>query len=164
MQMPGAEQPPSPGPGFSWLAALLAAAAAGGGLGALFPSLGWEWMAWFILAPLWIVVARAPSPGRAFWPGYLAGAAFFAVSCPWIAATVHNYGDLSPALAAVVFVLFLGLMGSYLGLFAVLGYWLGRGSGHKLLPLPFLWVAIELLRTRTPMGGFPWNLLGYSQY
>lgn len=145
------------------VASLLAAAATGAGLAAVFPLLGWDWMAWFALVPLLIVVARAGNWWRALAPGYVAGVMFFAVSCPWIATTIHNYGDLSSATAGLVFVLFLLLMGSFLAVFALLGYAIGRGLGHRLLPLPFLWVAVELLRTYTPMGGFPWNLLGSSQ-
>ncbi|HVA62658.1 MAG TPA: apolipoprotein N-acyltransferase [Terriglobales bacterium] len=145
------------------MASLLAAAASGAGLAAVFPLLGWDWMAWFALVPLLIVVARAENWWRALAPGYLAGVVFFALSCPWIATTIHNYGDLSSATAGLVFVLFLLLMASYLAIFAWLGHAIGRGLGHRLLPLPFLWVAVELLRTYTPMGGFPWNLLGSSQ-
>ncbi len=144
-------------------ASLVAAAVSGAALSACFPLRGWDWLAWMALTPLFIVVARARSGWGALASGYVAGAVFFGLSCPWIAATVHNYGGLSPALAGVVFVLFLALMGSYVALFAWLGYWIGRRSGHRVLPLPFLWVAVELLRTYTPMGGFPWNLLGYSQ-
>ncbi|HUX67622.1 MAG TPA: apolipoprotein N-acyltransferase [Terriglobales bacterium] len=145
------------------LAALLAAAASGMALAAVFPLLGWDWMAWFALAPLLIVVARADNWWRALAPGYVAGVVFFGFSCPWIATTIHNYGDLGRATSGLIFALFLLLMGSYLAIFAGLGYAIGRGLGHRLLPLPFLWVAVELLRTYTPMGGFPWNLLGSSQ-
>ncbi|MGH9486560.1 MAG: apolipoprotein N-acyltransferase [Terriglobales bacterium] len=148
----------------SFLLGLIAAGLSGAALAALFPTIGWDWMAWFALVPLWIVVARAESVWRALWPGYVAGVVFFAISCPWIATTVHHYGDLSPAMAGVVFICFLLLMGSYLALFALLGYAVGKGIGHRLWPLPFVWVAVELFRTYTPMGGFPWNLLGYSQY
>ncbi|MGH9466451.1 MAG: hypothetical protein ACRD1Y_03760, partial [Terriglobales bacterium] len=148
----------------SFLPGLIAAAASGAALAALFPTIGWSWMAWFALVPLWIVVARAQSVRRALWPGYVAGVVFFAISCPWIATTVHHYGDLSRAMAAVVFVCFLLLMGSYLALFALVGYLACRGLGHRLWPLPFVWVAVELFRTYTPMGGFPWNLLGDSMF
>ncbi|MGH9413396.1 MAG: apolipoprotein N-acyltransferase [Terriglobales bacterium] len=143
---------------------LIAAAASGAALAAIFPTIGWDWMAWFALVPLWIVVARAENVWRALWPGYVAGVVFFAISCPWIATTVHHYGDLSSFMAGVVFVCFLLLMGSYLALFALVGFAVGHGIGHRLWPLPFVWVAVELFRTYTPMGGYPWNLLGYSQY
>lgn len=160
-QMAANAAPPGARP--AWTPALIAGTVSGAALGAAFPSLGWSGLAWMALIPLLIIVAEAGSLWRALWPGYAAGAAFFAVSCPWIATTVHNYGDLSGALAGLVFVLFLLLMGSYLALFAAAGYWLGRGTGHRWALLPFLWVAVEWLRTYTPMGGFPWNLLGYSQ-
>lgn len=151
-------------PSFGWAGALLAGTASGVMLGAAFPSLGWDWLAWFALVPLLLAIARARSSWQALWAGYAAGAAFFAVCCPWIAATVRNYGGLSVGVAGLVFVLFLILMGSYFALFGWAGAWIGRRLGRRLLPLPFLWVAIELFRTYTPMGGFPWNLLGYSQY
>lgn len=151
------------GPGELW-AGLGAAALSGGALGAIFPSLGWDWLAWVALVPLWMAIARAGSAGRALLYGYVTGVIFFGLSCPWIQTTIAHYGGLSPGMAGIIFGLFLLLMGSYVALFGWLGYALGRGLGHRLLPLPFLWVAIELLRTYTPMGGFPWNLLGYSQY
>lgn len=132
-------------------------------LALIFPNFGWDWLAWLALVPLQMVVARAPRVRDAFWPGYLAGAIFFGVSCYWIAGTVHRFGGNSPAVSAVVFVLFLALMGVYLAIYAGVGAWLGRWCGQRYLPLPFVWVGVEWLRTYTPMGGFPWNLLGYSQ-
>ena len=147
----------------TWLPRLSAALAAGAALGAVFPLLGWSGLAWVALVPLLVVVATVERARAALLPGYAAGAVFFAMSCPWIMATVHRYGDLSGATAGLVFLLFLALMGAYLALFAVAGACLGLRTGHRLLPLPFLWVAVEWLRTYTPIGGFPWNLLGYAQ-
>ncbi|MGH9417079.1 MAG: apolipoprotein N-acyltransferase [Terriglobales bacterium] len=146
-----------------WVLALLGGGVSGLALAASFPSLGWGWLAWFALVPLFIVVARATSLWRALWPGYVAGAVFFGVSCPWIETTVRNYGALTAVTASLVFVMFLILMGSYLALFALAAYWIGSRTGHRLLPLPLVWIAVELFRTYTPMGGFPWNLLGDSQ-
>jgi apolipoprotein N-acyltransferase len=34
----------------------------------------------------------------------------------------------------------------------------------SLVLAPCIWVALELLRTYFPLGGFPWNLLGLSQH
>ena len=154
---------PPAGAGELW-AGMGAAALSGAALGVIFPSWGWDWLAWVALVPLWMAIARAGNAGRALVYGYITGIIFFALSCPWIRTTIEHYGELSAGVGGFVFVLFLLLMGSYLALFAWLGYAVGRGLGHRLLPLPFLWVAVELLRTYTPMGGFPWNLLGYSQY
>ncbi|HXR97369.1 MAG TPA: apolipoprotein N-acyltransferase [Terriglobales bacterium] len=146
------------------LPTLAAGALSGLALGLVFPSVGWSWLAFIALVPLFWAVARGERAWPVFWSGYLAGIVFFAVSCSWIYATIHHFGDLSGPLAGVVFVLFLLLMGSYLALMALAAYWVGRWSGRRYWPLPFVWVAVELLRTYTPMGGFPWNLLGYSQY
>lgn len=144
-------------------AGLAAAAVSGAALAAAFPSLGWNWLAWIALVPLFMAVARARHAGWALGYGYAAGALFFGFSCPWIETTVRHFGNLSPPLAGIVFLCFVILMGAYLALFALLGYLLGRQLNHRLLPLPFLWVAVEWLRTYTPFSGFPWNLLGSSQ-
>ena len=146
-----------------WPLALLLGALSGVWLPLLFPRIEADWLAWFALVPLFVLTVRAASTRQAFFSGWLSGVLFFAGSCYWIFDTVRQYGGLSTPVAALVFVLFLLLMGVYLGIFAGLGHWLTRGLRHPFFILPFLWTAVELLRTYTPMGGFPWNLLGYSQ-
>ncbi len=129
-----------------------------------FPKFSLSWLAWVALIPLLVAMLRSPRALRAFWAGYAAGAVFFAGSCPWVYTTLHRYGDLSPAISALAFGLFLLLMGFFWALFACLGNWLGRRQPRFApLNLAALWTAIELLRTHVPFGGFPWNLLGASQ-
>src|SRR5260370_8391936 len=77
---------------------------------------------------------------------------------------MDQYGGLNKPLALLALFLFCLYLGLYHGLFG----WLlsltvgpGRDSRRALLAAPFLWVAVELARTRVP--GFPWNLLGTAQ-
>ncbi len=151
-------------PEMGWAACLAWAALAGALSIASFPKLDWSWLAWFSVTPLIFIIYMARRPGMAFGAGYLGGAIFFAGSCPWIYTTIHRYGNLSVPVAAAGFALFLGLMGFFWALFCGVGHRLARKI-PKFMPwlLAFLWTAIELLRTHIPFGGFPWNLLGYSQ-
>jgi apolipoprotein N-acyltransferase len=63
-------------------------------------------------------------------------------------------------LALFLFCCYLGL---YHGLFGLLVSLLARPRDYRraLVAAPFLWVAVELARTR--ITGFPWNLLGIAQ-
>ncbi|MGH9646328.1 MAG: apolipoprotein N-acyltransferase, partial [Bryobacteraceae bacterium] len=60
-------------------------------------------------------------------------------------------------------ILFCMYIGLYHGLFGLLvALVAGRGSVRRaLVSAPFLWVAVEMARTR--VTGFPWELLGYAQ-
>jgi apolipoprotein N-acyltransferase len=77
---------------------------------------------------------------------------------------MHQYGGLSAPIGLLVMVLFALYLGLYHGLFGLLVSLLVRkDAGHRwaLLSAPFLWVAVELARTR--VSGFPWDLLGITQ-
>ena len=147
----------------SWTQSLLLAAFGAAFLALAFPPVRLSVLAWIALAPLCLVCLRAASGGQAFWSGYLAGAIFFGADCPWVAYTVRHYGGLSRSEALLVFGLFLALVGVFFALFTWIGYWLCRLAPLPWLTLPALWTAIEFLRTYVPMGGFPWDLVGYSQ-
>ncbi|MGA8539879.1 MAG: apolipoprotein N-acyltransferase [Terriglobales bacterium] len=121
------------------------------------------------------------TPGQGFVLGYACGILWFAGSCYWIFDTMHRYGGLPIPVAALTLVLFCMYVGLYHGLFGLLLAVIAgsvsarpkiagqkieiRGSAPSIrLALgaaPFLWVAVELARTR--ITAFPWELLGYSQ-
>src|SRR5262249_31542124 len=60
-----------------------------------------------------------------------------------------------------LFCLYLGLYHGFFGLLLTLLAGSARDHRRPLLTAPFLWVAVELARTR--ITGFPWNLLGIAQ-
>ena len=121
-----------------------------------------------ILCFIWLYA----TPRQAAWYGLLFGIGFFATSCYWVYISIHQFGGASLPAAigiSVVFVLLMAVL-----FFALQGYvlgWLKRYfpdgfAGNALFCLvlfPLSWLVFELFRSVFPFGGFPWNLLGYSQ-
>jgi Apolipoprotein N-acyltransferase len=119
------------------------------------------------------------TPWQGFLLGYVCGILWFAGTCYWIFDTMHRYGNLpvpAAALALLLFCMYVGLYHGFFGLLLALvagGPFLSKTSAagkisgtltsnrRALAAAPFLWVAVELARTR--ITGFPWELLGYSQ-
>jgi apolipoprotein N-acyltransferase len=140
---------------------------------------------WIAVAPLLVAIlrARAPetlqldgqsrllpaTPWQGFVLGYLCGILWFAGTCYWIFDTMHRYGGLPIPVGVLALILFCMYVGLYHGMFGLL---LALVAGSKpaaagasipraLVAAPFLWVAVELARTR--ITAFPWELLGYAQ-
>jgi apolipoprotein N-acyltransferase len=157
----------------------------------IFPLPNLYWLSWVAVAPLLVAIlrARAPetlqlqlddktrllpaTPWQAFLLGYACGILWFAGTCYWIFDTMHRYGGMPIPAAALALILFCMYVGLYHGMFGLL---LALVAGSKtagsqpaseasirraLAAAPFLWVAVELARTR--ITAFPWELLGYSQ-
>jgi apolipoprotein N-acyltransferase len=136
-------------------------------------------LSWFALAPLIVALLRArpagelefagslrlqpASPGQGFLLGYVCGIVWYAGTCYWIFDTMRLFGGLNAPMAALVLFLFCCYLGLYHGLFGLLVSLLARGRDYRgpLVAAPFLWVAVELARTR--ITAFPWNLLGIAQ-
>ena len=145
----------------------------------IFPLPGVAILSWFALAPLIVALLRArpaspleingflrlqpATPLGGFLLAYACGILWYAGTCYWIYDTMRHYGGLSAPLALLVLLLFCCYLGLYHGLFGVLLGVLARSRHHRraLVTAPFLWVAVELARTR--ITGFPWNLLGIAQ-
>jgi apolipoprotein N-acyltransferase len=146
----------------------------------IFPLPGLYVLSWFALAPLILAVLRArpageleidgsvklraASPVQAFLLAYVCGILWFAGTCYWIFSTMRQFGGMSTPLALLALFLFCLYLGLYPGLFGLLlGLMAGPGRDHRraLVAAPFLWVGVELARTR--ITGFPWDLLGTAQ-
>ncbi|MGA9133847.1 MAG: apolipoprotein N-acyltransferase [Candidatus Sulfotelmatobacter sp.] len=146
----------------------------------IFPLPGLYVLSWVAFAPLIVALLRArpageleiagsfnlqaARPGQAFLLGYASGILWYAGTCYWIYDTMHEHGGLSVAAAALALFLFCLYIGLYHGLFGLLvGLAAGPGRDNRraLIAVPFLWVAVELARTR--VTGFPWDLLGTAQ-
>jgi apolipoprotein N-acyltransferase len=149
----------------------------------IFPLPNFYLLCWVAITPLVIAVLRArraevlqlnDSPGiklvpasfgQGFVLGYLSGVIWYAGTCYWIRDTMHQYGGLSQAAALGILLLFCLYLALYHAVFGGLLVLvsdrrsaLSRGA---LVSAPFLWVAVELARTR--ITGFPWQLLGTAQ-
>jgi len=144
----------------------------------IFPLPGLYWFAWIAIAPLLIALLQARPAGalqldsamklapasllQAFLLAYVCGILWCAGTCYWVFDTMHRYGGLPVPAALMVLLLFCMYIGLYHGLFGLLVAAVARSSARRaLVAAPFLWVGVELARTR--ITGFPWELLGYSQ-
>ncbi len=145
----------------------------------IFPLPGLYIFCWLALTPLIIAILRArpagelevagsvrlqpATPFQGFLLAYVCGIIWYAGTCYWIFDTMRQYGGLSTPMAVLVLFLFCCYLGLYHGLFGLLLSLLARPRDYRraLVLAPFLWVAVELARTR--ITGFPWNLLGIAQ-
>jgi apolipoprotein N-acyltransferase len=119
--------------------------------------------AWLALIPL-ILVARLSRPENAFWWGWLCGFLFWLVSAAWVLELRQTWGFLPVVILA--WVALAAYCALYTGLFAFLlaGIWPGGKRRLALvLMAPVIWVGCEYLRA-VLLTGFPWNVLGASQY
>ena len=151
------------GPGRHRSAAFTCAALSGALLVLSFPSLGHPAAAWVALTPLLVVLHGTRSPGLAFGLGLTTGAVHFAGTLPWLTQVMTEFGGVPLSVG----VLLNGLLVAYLALFpaafAVMVVLLcGRLGGWALLGAAPVWLTTELGRMWL-FGGFPWELLGYSQ-
>ena len=123
----------------------------------LFPDWDLGILAWIAIVPLLLIVS---SRGRieGFFLAYLCGILFFLGTFDWIRG-IANYRWYHHAILAFY-------LGAYFGLFGLeVGYiskHLGQSAG--LWAAPFLWVALEYIRSNFFFLALPWQLLGHSQY
>ena len=135
---------------------------AGAALALAYPDYNLPLLGWIALAGL-IFSSLGAGLGQAAACGLLFGLTYYTLTLPWIYAVLREYGPL-PAWQAAALLLLLSLAASlFCAFFATLLAWLSRrGERLALLAAPFLWVALEFLRSHLPDIGFPWNLLGYT--
>ncbi|MBI3025102.1 MAG: apolipoprotein N-acyltransferase, partial [Candidatus Tectomicrobia bacterium] len=132
-------------------------------LASLFPPFRFDALAWAALVPLlWSLHGKRPHEGFAL--GLLTGLVAYGIIVWWVKLTMVKYGGLHPALAWLITLLLVAYLGLYTAVFAfgLLRMCPGGELSMFLLAAP-LWVALELLRAHL-LSGFPWALLGYSQY
>lgn len=137
---------------------------AGTALASSFPRTDWAGAAWVAVAPV-LFLALTRRPRAALGWGWLAGIVYFLTLLRWLDFTFRVYSSIPWPLTWLPTLLLASYCGLYVGLFAGGISWTAsrRGPGCALLAAPFLWIALEWLRGHL-MGGFPWGMLGYSQY
>lgn len=151
----GLERPP--------LSAFIAAGLSGALLTLSFPLLGHPVAAWVALIPLLVILHDTRSLRLAFGLGLTTGVVQFGGTLPWLTQVMVEYGGLSQPVG----VLLNGLLVAYLALFpaafAVMVVLLRARFGTlALLSAAPVWLTTELGRLWL-LGGFPWELVGYSQ-
>lgn len=117
-----------------------------------FPKVDFEYGAWIALVPLFLILVKVDSR-KAFTFSYITGAVFFLLTIYWI--------SFVSTLGMVLLVLYLSLY------IAVFGFFTNCLFKRLKLPLaliaPPIWILSEFIRAHL-LTGFPWVLLGYSQY
>ncbi len=131
-------------------------------LTASFPPLDMPYMAWIALVPLFIGIYDE-TPAKAFKLGFLAGMIHYLTLIYWIVVVLGRYGDLNIFLSSFPCFLLCLYLALYIAFFSLLTTSI-KGSGFSLLLTGSIWVGLEYFRTEYPIGGFPWCLLGYTQY
>jgi apolipoprotein N-acyltransferase len=127
-----------------------------------FPNFEFYLLAWIALVPLLVVIAKRPSPLRAFLLGWTTGSVFFYATCYWLTYSMIHYGALPTALAYLLLAPGALVIGVFPGLFALLVAFTIRKWGHwTLLLAPIFWATFEWIRLG--VTGPLWNALGYSQ-
>ena len=117
-----------------------------------FPDPGQDWTVWFALVP-WLWVLSRTRLRRALWLSWVAGMIFITWRVSWLRfVTVAGW------------LLLAGYLSCYLMVWGGLVRWLCFSRRRPLLLVgPCAWVGLEYLRA-TLLTGFPWLLLGHTQY
>lgn len=139
------------------------AAASGLLLATTFPEVDFHLLAWISLIPLFLALEKQ-TVKNGFWLGGLFGIIFFAATVHWVTNSVHFYGGIPLIPASLVTLLLCAYLALYPALFGAAAVYLKQHRPSLLfIATPTLWTALELARTHV-FSGFPWSLLGYSQY
>lgn len=117
-----------------------------------YPIFNLEFLAFVAFVPLFFVL-EDKSLKQAFLLAFIAGIVFWAITIYWL---IHV-----TLIGLILLVLYLALYFGLFGLFFKLVT--GKLANWQTLIIPAVWVLLELLRSRL-ITGFPWALLGYSQY
>jgi apolipoprotein N-acyltransferase len=148
-----------------WRSGYLTAIIAGLLLASAFPKFSLAGFAW--IAPgLMLFAARGKNGADAARVGYVSGLAFWLASLYWLLLIPVTGFPILGWLA----------LGAFCALFSSAWVWLVSNTGFQIsnfdswsrrtlwtLTGAAAWVALEMLRARI-FGGFPWNLLGVSQF
>lgn len=129
-----------------------------------FPKADLFFLVWVAFIPLIYVIFKT-SPKQSFFYGLLAGFVFNATGLYWLIPMLEfNTGSYVQAFIAG------GLLWIYMAVYWALWslcFNIIRKSTNKnwivILAAPVIWVLLEFVRTYF-LTGFPWMLLGYSQY
>jgi apolipoprotein N-acyltransferase len=127
-----------------------------------FPKIGLDWLAWFALVPL-LYALKDLSHRAGFRVGFICGLVHFTSLLYWLVPVMNTYGYLPVYLSVSVLFLLAAFLALYVALFSAVLTAVGKTPLRCLAMTPLLWVALEYVRSFL-FSGFPWELLGYSQF
>ncbi|MBW2437147.1 MAG: apolipoprotein N-acyltransferase [Deltaproteobacteria bacterium] len=141
---------------------MLLAALSGLLLTGAFPKIGLDWLVWFALVPLLAAIANLPVR-QSFRMGFITGLVHYLSLLYWVVPVMRTYGYLPLYLSVVILFLFAAVLSFFPAVFSMTLAATGITPLRCLITMPLLWVALEYIRTFI-FTGFPWALLGHSQY
>jgi len=130
-------------------------------LTASFPPGKLSFLAWIALVPLLISI-RDKVPGTAIKLGFTAGFFHYLTLMYWITVVLGRYGNLNLAVSLVALLLLSLYLALYPALFSYFTIQIDQAPFYPFFMAAF-WVSLEYARAHL-VTGFPWCLLGYSQY
>jgi apolipoprotein N-acyltransferase len=132
-------------------------------LAAGFPHIHLSLLSWVSLIPL-LFSLRGQTVKNAFWLGGISGIVYFAGTVHWVTNSVHFYGNIPIIPASLITLLLCAYLALYPAAFAAAFVSVtDRRPQLFVIAAPVLWTAFELARSHV-FTGFPWALLGYTQY
>ena len=120
-------------------------------------------LAWIFAVPLLFLADEDTTPLEIFIYGMIAGIIAWAGILYWIAYVMETYGGMGLAPATLLLLLLIIYMAAYFGIFALGAKKLIR-SKVAFFAIPGIWVLLELIRSYIMFSGFPWALVGYTQF
>lgn len=127
-----------------------------------FPNFELYPLAWIALVPLLVVIARDPTPLKAFILGWATGFVFFYATCYWLTYSMIHYGGIPTVVAYLLVIPPALVVGVFHGVFTSLtALAIRKWSYLAILLAPIFWAALEWVRLG--VTGQLWNALGYSQ-
>tara|TARA_B100001123_G_scaffold415872_2_gene516848 strand:- start:6620 stop:8152 length:1533 start_codon:yes stop_codon:yes gene_type:complete len=128
-----------------------------------FPSVGHPAIAWVALCPLLLALHSTRSLPLAFGIGMVTGVIQFGGTLSWLAQVMVEFGGLPLFIGWALNALLVAYLALFPGVFALTLVALqNRFGGVVLMGAAPVWLTTELGRMWL-FGGFPWELIGYSQ-
>ncbi|MFQ6107991.1 MAG: apolipoprotein N-acyltransferase [Candidatus Aminicenantales bacterium] len=128
-----------------------------------FPKWSLTFLVWISLIPLFFIVLKY-KPSQTFFIGFLAGFSYYALLIYWIPSVPAHYGNLSLPLSLLIYLVFVLFLALFWGVFCLVFSRIYRSFPKSAFMLsPLIWISLEYILTHI-FTGFPWGLLGSSQY
>ena len=131
-----------------------------------FAPIGWWPLQIITLALLFHLILQAPSLKSAVLTGWAYGFGWSACGVYWLYISMHQYGGMPAAMAALAVALLAMLLGAFFAAATGVGAWFQQRLQASrtillLLVFPALWMLSEWLRGWV-LTGFPWVASGYA--
>ncbi len=128
-----------------------------------YPKVSAAYLAFIGFIPLFIGLSSSKDMKSTFVLGYVTGVVYFSIILYWIADTITHYGGLLWPISYSILALLVGYLALYPALFSIFWWRWYKDSPIGIIFLPASWVILEYIRAHI-FTGFPWALIGHSQW